>query len=321
MTSRTPSSASARSGSGSASNRDRAGWLACCRRSRGYQLPVHSCSVSSFQLLGGLARFASQPSFFAGYRLRVTGNRRPVTGYCPPSAASNCVAACVLLRRRRALRDHAAIRFNRLLPIPTLLVGDPEIQAGLDEARRAGQRLLEPADGVGRTVLLHQQDAHAVGGIGRAWIALEGIAVGLLGEQYADEARIASDGIPAYASSGMLLPAMERAESALRLREEGFRALKIRVDPRRLDEGLDAVTATRAAVGDTMAIMVDLNQGWRMAGDTAPALDPVAARTDRRRGWPSSTSCGWRSRSPAPTCAGWPRCAPRPRACASRVAR
>jgi L-alanine-DL-glutamate epimerase-like enolase superfamily enzyme len=31
-------------------------------------------------------------------------------------------------------------------------------------------------------------------------------------------------------------------------------------------------------VGDAMALMVDLNQGWRMPGDTAPALDPVAAR-------------------------------------------
>ena len=30
----------------------------------------------------------------------------------------------------------------------------------------------------------------------------------------------------------MLLPAAERAESALRLREEGYRALKIRIDPR-----------------------------------------------------------------------------------------
>jgi len=88
----------------------------------------------------------------------------------------------------------------------------------------------------------------------------------------------AADGLPAYASCGMLLPAPERAEAALRLREEGFRALKIRVDPRRLDEGLAAVTATRTAVGDSMAIMVDLNQGWRMAGDTSSALDPVAAR-------------------------------------------
>ena len=33
----------------------------------------------------------------------------------------------------------------------------------------------------------------------------------------------ASDGIPAYASCGMLLPADERAASALRLRDEGFR--------------------------------------------------------------------------------------------------
>jgi D-galactarolactone cycloisomerase len=87
----------------------------------------------------------------------------------------------------------------------------------------------------------------------------------------------AVDGIPAYASCGMLLPAAERAESALRLLEEGFRAMKIRVDPAQLDDGLAAVAATRAAVGDAMAIMVDLNQGWRMAGDVRPSLDPVAA--------------------------------------------
>src|SRR5919112_1727757 len=88
----------------------------------------------------------------------------------------------------------------------------------------------------------------------------------------------ASDAIPAYASSGMLLPPAERAESALRLREAGFGALKTRVDPARLADGLAAVTATRHQVGDSMAIMVDLNQGWRMAGDTRASLDVVAAR-------------------------------------------
>jgi L-alanine-DL-glutamate epimerase-like enolase superfamily enzyme len=93
----------------------------------------------------------------------------------------------------------------------------------------------------------------------------------------------ASDGIPAYASCGMLLPPAERAESALRLREEGFAALKIRIDPDRLDDGLAAVAATRDAVGDSMAIMVDLNQGWRMAGDSSRSLDPVAAREIARR--------------------------------------
>ena len=87
----------------------------------------------------------------------------------------------------------------------------------------------------------------------------------------------ALDGIPAYASSGMLLPPAERAESALRLCDEGFRALKIRVDPRRLEEGIAGVKATRRAVGDSMAIMVDLNQGWRMAGDISPSIDLATA--------------------------------------------
>ena len=88
----------------------------------------------------------------------------------------------------------------------------------------------------------------------------------------------ATDGLPVYASCGSLLPPAARAESALRLREEGFSALKIRIDPRHLDEGMAAVAATRDAVGDSMAIMVDLNQGWRMAGDTSRSLDLVSAR-------------------------------------------
>ncbi len=87
-----------------------------------------------------------------------------------------------------------------------------------------------------------------------------------------------TDGLPVYASCGMLLPPSARAESALRMRDEGFGALKIRVNPRQLEEGMAAVAATREAVGESMAIMVDLNQGWRMAGDTSRALDPVAAR-------------------------------------------
>jgi L-alanine-DL-glutamate epimerase-like enolase superfamily enzyme len=125
--------------------------------------------------------------------------------------------------------------------------------------------------------VLETIDFHA----GRYWpleVALWDIAGQAAGMPVARMLGGAVDGIPAYASCGLLLPAAARAESALRLREEGFRALKIRVDPRRLEEGLAAVRATRDAVGGTMAIMVDLNQGWRMAGDTTPPIDWETAR-------------------------------------------
>ena len=120
-------------------------------------------------------------------------------------------------------------------------------------------------------------DFHA----GRYWpleVALWDIAGQVAGLPVATLLGGATDALPAYASCGMLLPAAERASSVLRLRDEGFRAVKIRVDPMRLGDGLAAVAATRDAVGSSMAIMVDLNQGWRMAGDRSPSLDPVAAR-------------------------------------------
>jgi D-galactarolactone cycloisomerase len=130
--------------------------------------------------------------------------------------------------------------------------------------------------------VLETIDFHA----GRYWpleVALWDIAGQVAGLPIATLMGGATDGLPVYASCGQLLGPEARAESALRMREEGFRALKIRVDPRRLDDGLAAVAATRRAVGDSMAIMVDLNQGWRMPGDTSVALDPVAARTAAAR--------------------------------------
>jgi L-alanine-DL-glutamate epimerase-like enolase superfamily enzyme len=123
-------------------------------------------------------------------------------------------------------------------------------------------------------------DFHA----GRYWpleVALWDIAGQVAGLPVATLFGGALEAIPAYASCGMLLRPAERAESALRLCDEGFQAMKIRVDPRtpkRLEEGLAAVVATRHAVGDRMELMVDLNQGWRMAGDRGASLDVVAAR-------------------------------------------
>ena len=133
---------------------------------------------------------------------------------------------------------------------------------------------------IGRHVrALETIDFHA----GRYWpleVALWDIAGQVAGLPVATLFGGVTDGIPAYASCGMLLRPAERAESAVRLLEEGFRALKIRIDPRtpeRLEEGIAAVTATRHAIEDRMAIMVDLNQGWRMAGDTSSAIDIVGA--------------------------------------------
>jgi L-alanine-DL-glutamate epimerase-like enolase superfamily enzyme len=86
------------------------------------------------------------------------------------------------------------------------------------------------------------------------------------------------DGIPAYASTGERRSPGARAESALAIREAGFRAMKIRIDRHAIPDGLAAVRATREAVGDSLDLMVDLNAAWRMAGDTSPALDVVSAR-------------------------------------------
>ena len=88
----------------------------------------------------------------------------------------------------------------------------------------------------------------------------------------------ASDRVPAYASTGALMEPSERARSALACRDRGFKAIKLRVDPWRFVEGVEAVEAVRDAVGDSMDIMVDINQAWRMAGDIRRSVDPAAAR-------------------------------------------
>jgi D-galactarolactone cycloisomerase len=84
--------------------------------------------------------------------------------------------------------------------------------------------------------------------------------------------------IPAYASWGELRDPDRRAEDAHALVEEGFRAVKVRIAPGRLDDGVAVVAAIREAVGEALEIIVDLNQWWRMAGDISLRYDPVDAR-------------------------------------------
>jgi L-alanine-DL-glutamate epimerase-like enolase superfamily enzyme len=84
--------------------------------------------------------------------------------------------------------------------------------------------------------------------------------------------------LPAYASFGEARSPRDRAEAALAAKSAGFRAMKIRIS--RTDPGacVQAVRATRAAVGDDIAVMADLNQWWRMPGDRSPALDQHQVR-------------------------------------------
>jgi len=81
----------------------------------------------------------------------------------------------------------------------------------------------------------------------------------------------------AYASSGELLPAAERAERCLALRERGVRAVKLRFHHEDWRRDLEVVAAVREAVGPELELMVDANQGWRMPGDLAPRWDVATA--------------------------------------------
>ncbi len=84
--------------------------------------------------------------------------------------------------------------------------------------------------------------------------------------------------LPAYASFGEARDPQARAQAAVAAKAAGFRAAKIRISRTDPGSGLEALRATRAAVGDDFALLADLNQWWRMAGDPSPALDLADVR-------------------------------------------
>ncbi len=86
--------------------------------------------------------------------------------------------------------------------------------------------------------------------------------------------------VRAYASTGVHRPVAEMVQVALRARSLGFPALKVRFGRPDLAEDLAVVAAIKDAVGDTLELMVDCNQGWRMPWDTRLAVD----RRPRHRG-------------------------------------
>lgn len=74
------------------------------------------------------------------------------------------------------------------------------------------------------------------------------------------------DKIPVYASTGELHKTEKRCEEVLALREQGFKAVKLRIRWKDTKKDIDYVKGVREAVGDTMDIMVDANQGWPISG-------------------------------------------------------
>ena len=159
-------------------------------------------------------------------------------------------------------------------------VGSGDTMLGLagHEDRFVGRDPLDLADHV-RTI----ESIHFHGG--RCWpleVALWDLVGQICAQPVAALLGNALREVPAYASCGELKPPGPRAESALALRDEGFRAMKIRVARDRLEEGIATVAAVREAVGTDLDIMVDLNQAWRMAGDVEPGAGALDGPADRR---------------------------------------
>jgi D-galactarolactone cycloisomerase len=90
------------------------------------------------------------------------------------------------------------------------------------------------------------------------------------------------DRIAAYASTGELVSADERARRTLVMRDAGIRAVKLRLHSQDWRVDLPVIEAVRDAVASDLEIMVDANQGWRMPGDLTPRWDLPTAEAFAR---------------------------------------
>jgi L-alanine-DL-glutamate epimerase-like enolase superfamily enzyme len=82
-----------------------------------------------------------------------------------------------------------------------------------------------------------------------------------------------SNRIRTYASSGAHHSVDEMVALASEVVARGFPALKVRFGRASIDDDLAIVRAIRDAIGDTIELMVDCNQGWRMPWDTVAPWD------------------------------------------------
>ncbi len=74
-----------------------------------------------------------------------------------------------------------------------------------------------------------------------------------------------SDDLPLYASTGEVNTVEHSPVQAIAAREAGFKAIKLRAHNADYHDDVVAVEAVRAAVGRSMKILVDANQGWSLS--------------------------------------------------------
>jgi D-galactarolactone cycloisomerase len=88
----------------------------------------------------------------------------------------------------------------------------------------------------------------------------------------------ALDKIACYASFAQRRSPADQIDAVLAAREAGFRAVKIRIRADDPAAGVAAVRGIRLHAGPDLAIMVDLNQWWRIPGDQSVPLDVPGVR-------------------------------------------
>jgi D-galactarolactone cycloisomerase len=86
-----------------------------------------------------------------------------------------------------------------------------------------------------------------------------------------------SERLLAYASTAEPVAADERVRRVLALRDRGVRAVKLRFHHDDWRHDVEVVEQVRDAVGPGFDLMVDANQGWRMAGDRSARWDVATA--------------------------------------------
>src|SRR5262249_23824639 len=120
---------------------------------------------------------------------------------------------------------------------------------------------------------------------GRCWpldLALWDLAGKILGQPCWKLLGGLSSRVRAYASSGTLRDPQAQADAAERFLAQGFPAVKLRFHRGDWRDDIRALEAVRARVGTRLELLVDCNQGWRMAWDTQTSWSLKDARAVAR---------------------------------------